>query len=547
MSILTQSSKISATQLSPRNINSGLNPFQGPFDRSAVIHLLKRTMFGASLDDINHFSALTMTQAVEELINPTSPLPQPPLNDYHNNTADPNVAAWQTWVNSQTNDGTLNALRVLSFKKWWSGVMINQDRSIREKLSLFWSNHWGTETDVIKNAILCYNHHKTLRSGCLGNFKTMVKNITIDSGMLIYLNGYLNTKLAPDENYGREIQELFTIGKDPVTNLAPYTEEDVKSAAKVLTGWRINVNTGNSYFDPNLHDATNKSFSTFYNGRVITGRSGAAGALETDDLIDMLFDKNETAKHIVRKLYRWFVYYEIDDQVEQIVIEPLAAIFQQNNYEIKPVLRTLLSSEHFFDLLNRGCMIKSPCDLVVGHLREYQVVFPDPSDLESNYGHWSFTTYFLNLLTQSLGDPPGVSGWPAYYQQPLFHEIWINHDSLPKRNQFTDYLIYSGYSINNTTIKTDGVSFARRLPNPGDPNELLSDAMKVLLGVPLTATSLSQLKNNFLLSGQASDGYWTNAWNTYVSNPTQANFNVVNSRLRDLLKYFMNLAEYQLC
>jgi len=140
-----------------------------------------------------------------------------------------------------------------------------------------------------------------------------------------------------------------------------------------------------------------------------------------------------------------------------------------------------------------------------------------------------------------------VSGWPAYYQQPLFHEIWINHDSLPKRNQFTDYLIYSGYSINNTTIKTDGVSFASRLPNPSNPNDLVRDAMKVLLGVTLTDATLTQLKNNFLLSGQATDGYWTSAWNMYVANPTPANFNIVNTRLRDLLKYFMNLAEYQLC
>jgi uncharacterized protein (DUF1800 family) len=547
MSIVTQSLNPAQIHRTSRNINSGLNPYQGPFDSSAVIHLLKRTMFGASLADVNYFSRLSLTQAVDELLNPTASLPAPPLNDYQNDTADPNVPAWQTWVNSQTNDGALNFLRVLSFKKWWAGVLVNQDRSIKEKLSLFWSNHWGTETNVINNAILCYDHHTTLRNGCLGNFKTMVKNITIDSGMLIYLNGYLNTKLAPDENYGREIQELFTIGKDPVTNLAPYTEEDVKAAAKVLTGWRINVNSGNSFFDPNLHDTTNKSFSSFYNGRVISGRSGAAGAQETDDLIDMLFAKNETSKHIVRKLYRWFVYYEIDDQVEQLVIEPLAAIFQQNNYEIKPVLRALFLSEHFFDALNRGCMIKSPCDLVVGHLREYQVNFPDPSDVESNYGHWSFVAYYVILLTQNLGDPPGVSGWPAYYQQPLFHEIWINHDSLPKRNQFTDYLIYAGYSINNTTIKTDGVAFASRLPNPADPNELVRDAMKVLLGVSLTDASLAQIKNNFLLSGQATDSYWTSAWNTYVANPTPTNLNIVNTRLRDLLKYFMNLAEYQLC
>lgn len=530
-----------------RNILSGLNPYQGNFDRSAVIHLLKRTMFGASTVDINHFSTRTITEAVDELLSPTAALPSPPLNDYSNNTPDPSVAAWTTWINNQTNDGTINFLRVLSFKKWWSGVLVNQDRSIREKLSLFWSNHWGTETNVINNAILCYNHHDILRRNCLGNFKTMVKDITIDSGMLVYLNGYLNTKFAPDENYAREIQELFTVGKNPVNNLSPFTEEDVKAAAKVLTGWRINGTTGNSFFDPSLHDTSNKTFSSFYNNQVIAGISGASGAQESDTLINMLFSKEETSKHIVRKLYRWFVYYQIDDNVERLVIEPLAAIFRQNNYEIKPVLRTLLLSEHFFDPLNRGCMIKSPCDLLIGHIRDFNVVFPDQNDVVSNYGHWGFITYYLGILSQNLGDPPGVSGWPAYYQQPLFHEIWINHDSLPKRNQFTDYLIYAGYSFNNTTIKANGISLVENFATPDNPDELLKEAVSRMLGVGLSDASLTQLKNNFLLGGQTSDYYWTNAWNAYVSNPTPANTNIVNIRLRDLFKYLMNLAEYQLC
>lgn len=531
----------------PRNIQSGISPYQGAFDREALLHLLKRTMFGAAPADISYFSGLPLTQAVEELINPTAPLPDPPLNDYNTNAPDPNVPAWQTWVNSQTTDGTLNFQRRNSLKKWWVGLLINQDRSIREKMTLFWANHWGTETIVINNAILCYKHHETLRRDSLGNFKVMVKDITIDSGMLVYLNGFLNTNTAPDENYAREIQELFTVGKDPVTNLGPYTEDDVKAAAKVLTGWRINTTTGNSFFDPARHDSSNKTFSSFYNNRVITGRSGTSGAAETDDLIDMLFLKEETSRHIVRKLYRWFVYYDIDTNVEQLVIEPLAQIFRQNNYEIKPVLRALFNSEHFFDTLNRGCFIKSPCENLIGHFREFNVQFPASTDLVSNYGHWNFIRNSLATITQNLGDPPDVSGWPAYYQQPQFHEIWINHDTLPKRNQYTDFLINNGYSINNTRIQTNGVRFAATLPDPRDPNKLIEDSMKILLGVPLSATSRDQLKIDFLLSGQSSDYYWTIAWDDYVANPTQANFNTVNTRLKGFYKYMMNLAEYQLC
>lgn len=531
---------------SVRNIQSGISPYTGVFDRAAVIHLLKRTMFGADPADISYFSGLTLSEAVEELINPTAPLPNPPINDYNTTITDPDVPAWSTWVNSQSTNGTINTQRRNSLKKWWAGILINQDRSIREKLTLFWSNHWGTELFVINNAILGYNHHDTLRRDCLGNFKAMVKDITIDPGMLIYLNGYLNTNTAPDENYGREIQELFTIGKNPITNLAPFNEDDVKAAARVLTGWRINSN-GLSFFDQTRHDTSNKTFSAFYGNQVITGKTGIAGATETDDLIDMLFLKEETSRHIVRKLYRWFVYYEVDANVEQLVIEPLAQIFRQNNYEIKPVLRVLFNSEHFFDSLNQGCLIKSPVDILIGHLREFNVQFPTPTDQASNYGHWNFIRNFLTSITQNLGDPPDVSGWPAYYQQPQFHEIWINHDTLPKRNQFTDFMINTGFSNNNTRIKTDGVRFASTLPDPRNPDNLISDAMLILLGVQLSVASRNQLKTDFLLSGQAQDYYWTNAWDAFVANPSTANFNIVNTRMRDLFKYMMNLAEYQLC
>jgi uncharacterized protein (DUF1800 family) len=535
------------TGKSIRNISSGINPYAGPWTKSQVIHLLKRTMFGASKTDIDYFLGRSVTQAIDELINPAAPMPSPPVNEYNGTTPDPVIPLGQTWVNNQTADGTINSVRRASFKKWWMGVMMNQDRSVREKLTLFWANHWGTETRDIGNAQYVYKHHDTIRTMCLGNFKTMVKAITVDPGMLVYLNGYLNTAAAPDENYGRELQELFTIGKDPLTNLAPYAETDVKAAAKVLTGWRINFNTVASYFDSTKHDTTNKQFSSFYGNSVINGRTGAAGALETDDLINLLFSKDETAKYLVRKLYRWFVYYAIDASTEQNVIVPLANILKQNNFEIRPVLRALLLSEHFFDSLNRGCYIKSPCDHIVGALREFNVQFPPASDFYSNYGHWNFLRNYAANMTQDLGDPPNVSGWPSFYQEPQFHEIWINSDTLPKRNQFTDTMIVNGNGFNSTRIKIDPVAYAATLPNPGDPNVLVTDSIQYLLGVDLSAASKAQIKTDFLLSGQTSDYYWTNAWNAYVASPTQANYNIVFTRLRDMYKYLMNLAEYQLC
>lgn len=524
---------------------SGLNPYSGPWTKNEVQHLLKRTMFGSRKSDIDYFLGRTMNQAVDELLNPTAALPSPPVNDYSPGTADPNVAAGATWINNPTNDGTLNSLRRNSFKKWWAGVMINQDRSIRERLTLFWADHFGTETTTIGIAHYVYQHHELLRQNALGNFKQLVKNVTIDAGMLRYLNGYLNTKTAPDENYSRELQELFTLGKGPG---AGFTEDDVKTAAKVLTGWRINGTTYTVFWDAARHDETNKQFSSYYNNTVVTGRTGANGALETDDLITMIFTKQEVSKYICRCLYRWFVYYKIDAAAETNVIEPLATIFRNNNYEVKPVLDALLKSEHFFDVLNQGCFIKSPVDEVISCLREFGVVFPNTTtEYADAYGMWNYIKNWLASMNQDIGDPPDVSGWAAYYQEPQFHELWINSDTLPKRNQFTDTMILTGYSRNGKRIIINAVAFTQSLSNPGDPNLLIDEALSILYRVPISAASKQIIKEQILLSNQTQDYYWTNAWNAYIADPANtANFNIVNTRLKSFYQYLMNLSEYQL-
>jgi len=524
---------------------SGLNPYNGPWTVNEIQHLLKRVMFGSAKSDINYFKSKTVSQAVDELINPTAPLPSPPVNDYNSNTvSDPAVPAGQTWINSPTNDGTINSLRRQSFKKWWTGVLINQDRSIREKITLFWANHFGTETNDIGNAHWMYGHHALLRQNALANFKQLIKAVTIDAGMLRYLNGYLNTASVPDENYARELQELFTVGKDVIPH---YTEDDVKKAAKILTGWRINGTNFTPYFDPSRHDSTSKQFSTFYNGTTIAGRTGTAGANETDDLINMIFTKSEVASFICRKLYRWFVYYKIDGSTEANVIQPLAAIFRSNNYDIKPVLTALFKSEHFFDVLNQGCIIKSPADHVIGCLREFGVVFPNTTtEYADAYGMWNYIRGWMQSMTQDLGDPPGVSGWPAYYQAPLFHEIWINSDTLPKRNRFTDTMITNGYTRNGKKIIIDAVAFAKTLSNPSDPNALLDETLNLIFRVPLSVSTKQNIKQQILLSNQTQDHYWSDAWNQYIANPSQTNYNIVNNRLKTLVQYLMSLAEYQL-
>jgi uncharacterized protein (DUF1800 family) len=528
---------------------TGLNPYTGPWTENEVIHLLKRTMFGSKKADIDYFKTRTVSQAVDELINPTAPLPAPPVKEYDTTGAltqpDTGIAAGTTWVNDPNNDGTIQSRRRASFKKWWMGNMINQDRSIREKMTLFLHNHFSTETNDVGNAQYVYKHHALLRANAVGNFKSLVRAITIDPAMLVYLNGQYNTATAPDENYGRELQELFCCGKGAGSQ---YTESDVKAAAKVLTGWQNDAANITSKFTSSRHDVTNKQFSAFYNNTIITGKTGAtAGDLELDALMTMIFNTQEVSKYICRRLYRWFVYYDIDASVEANVIEPLAAIFRNNNYELKPVLSAMLKSENFFDVLNQGCLIKSPVDMVVGLCRELNVQFQPATDYITNYGFWNYLVSTVSNMSQNIGDPPDVSGWKAYYQAPQFHEIWINSDTLPKRNQFTDTMVTNGYTFNSKKLIIDGTELVKLLPNADDPNALITNLLKIVYRISLSAATQKQLKTDILLSGQANDAYWTAAWQQFIATPSDAaNTTTVKNRIRDLLKYLMDLAEYQL-
>lgn len=524
---------------------SGLAPYSGPWGTQEVTHLLKRTMFGATVADVNYFKTKTLAQAVDELIT-AAPVPSPPVNNYNDNTADPDVPAGETWVNApHSKTPAINNLRVASLISWWTGLQLNQNRSITEKMVLFWHNHFVTQRPNINPPSYQYKYNALLRTYSLGNFKDFVKQVTLNPAMLVYLNGNANVKNAPDENYARELQELFTIGKGPGSN---YTEDDVKAAAKVLTGYKDDLSNAAYIFNPVKHDTSNKQFSSFYNNTVITGIAGADGEKELDALLEMILKENEVALFICRKLYRFFVYYTIDASTETNVIAPLAAIFRNNNYDIKPVLSALFNSEHFFDVLNRGCVIKSPIDFVIGLYREYQVVFPDAkTNYVEAYALWALVYTISRDTNQELGNPPNVAGWPAYYQEPQYHELWINSDTLPKRNKFSDTMIGNGYTKNGKKVVIDPIAFASTLSNPRDPNVLITDSLNLLYMLEVSQTMKDYLKMQVLLSGQTNDGYWTTAWDNYIGDPNNNSYkNIVLTRLKALYKYVMDLSEYQL-
>jgi uncharacterized protein (DUF1800 family) len=532
-------------------VSSSLKKYHGKWNKQQATHLLKRTMFGAKKEDIDYFASKSLRHSIDELIDTVAETPAPPLNHYADDKfTDPDVVFGETWIKAAKQQGGSGGRRKNSLKAWWIGLMLNQNRSIQEKMVLFWHNHFSTQTETIELAISCYKYNVLLRDYALGNFKQMVRNISVDAGMLRYLNGNNNVKKAPDENYGRELQELFTIGKGPGSH---YTEADVKAAARVLTGFRIDPrdqpNT-HGVFDSSRHDETDKQFSAFYNNKVIKGRKGKDGEKELDELVDMIFEQEEVSKFICRKLYRFFVYHDIDETTEKNIITPLAKTFRKNNYEIKPVLKKLFSSKHFFDDSNKAAIIKSPVDFTIGLCREFNVEIPEDTDLKSTYQAWLILHNNATQLQQNVGDPPNVAGWQAYYQEPLYDKIWINSDTLPKRNVFSDRMLSLGFARNNKRFVADPLVLTAKFSHPEDPDALIDESIEHLLMTDLPAEEKKYMKESILLSGlqgEMSNHYWTDAWNKLTNKPDDiANKKSVQFKLQKMYQHIMNLPQYQL-
>jgi len=530
-----------------------LSAYNGVWTKAEVIHLLRRTTFGVKPADVQTLLAMTPGAAVDYLFsNVPSAAPAPPVNNYYTGYTDPTgVLANNTWVNAAYGDGTVNSKRRLSLKAWWMGLLLNQNCSILEKMAWFWHNHFATEISVISDSRIAYFYHAMLRTNALWNFKTFTTTVTKDPAMLIYLNGRYSTKSAPDENYGRELQELFTVSKYNTPN---YTEPDVKAAARALTGWQLDTTTNpvSSKFTPTRHDTTNKQFSSFYNNTVITGQTGANGANEVDALIDMIFTATatQTANWICTKLYRFFVYYDTvtDPSVQSTIINGMVTSLIANHWNITPVLKLLLKSQHFFDTNSRGCYIRTPLDFFVGNYRTFGMSLPAGFDTPKTYSAWYTLVSNAALNGIDLGEPPNVSGYPAYYQTPQYYELWINSNTYPHRLKIIDALLGTGLAVSGGRLKIDVLAFAQTCSNPDDPDILLQYFCDLLLGLDLSATRKTSLKTSILLSGQTTNYYWTKAWTDYTSSPGNSTFKgIVTTRITSLLSELMHSPEHMLC
>jgi uncharacterized protein (DUF1800 family) len=554
-----------------RSLNStkGLNIYTGEFGTSQKKHLLQRTLIGYSHTSYTQIQNLSLSACVDMLLSPEKAFDLP-INDYYLDIIDNpdevknDVARGAVWVNAlEVNQG---GARWVSLKSWMLKQFNQQSTSIHWRMVLFYNNLLVSSIQnagISKNAFYYVN---TLFNLSLGNFKELIYQVTIDPSMLIYLNGNQNNKYAPDENYARELQELFTVGKGPNSK---YTEKDVSEMARLLTGWQFDwektkTTEGRAIVKNNLsaHDTGDKQFSEFYGNRKISGSTNPDRADgELREAIDMICATDEMSKYICRRIYRFFVNPNIDQSTEDLIITPLAKIFKDAKFEILPVLRTLLLSEHFYDSMYFKSMVKSPLDFVVGLLKEFDLPlldnnynpFPKGSDgIYYEFKRFNGLQNAMISLGMNIGDPPSVSGWPAYYQEPAYDLFWINSETIIKRAQFTDSLFNWGQGVYyNSSTKTYGqvranlANYLRQFNNPGDLEGLVDQLVDRHIGMSIS-TNNRQLIISQIMQGNANLNYWTELWNTYIANPSTENSATIQNRMAKGLGFIYQMGESQL-
>jgi uncharacterized protein (DUF1800 family) len=526
---------------------AGLEPYAGAWGYEQAAHLLRRATFGVPHSQINAYAGKSLKILLDDLFKAQT-LPAPPINY---DATDEVVPVGSTWINAvyilDANKQITNmGYRDRSLRAWTTELLLDTTTvSIREKMTLFWHNHFSI--NGIADPKFYYNYIDTLRKNALGNFKDLVKKITVDPTMLIFLNGNQNTNTAPNENFARELLELFTIGKGPLAgpgDYTNYTETDVKEIARAMTGWRDIgyrstdpvVSIGNA-FRATAHDIKTKTLSARFDKKVINNNLEK----EYGDVVDIIFTKDEVARFISRKLYRYFVFYTITDEVETKVIQPMAKLLIDNKYDIVLALRALLSSAHFFETQNSGLIIKNPIEFSFGAIRQFGWNIPKDT-LGKNRTLYSL---FLTIAPQQMVyfSPPDVAGWKAYYQAPVFNRIWINVTTLIARMKYTDALSYASLNLNGVKLYLDVLAVVATLDDPADPNTMIKDLVKALMPQPLAVGQYAYLKD-VLLHG-VPDYEWTNAYLTYQAKPDDKTARSgVETKLRTLVKAMLNMPEY---
>lgn len=363
-------------------------------------HLLNRTGFDAQLREIDEYARLTRREGVERLLAGVRTAARTPPPAWVKEWTDPRI------VRSMGDEERkafvrLQIERALELKSWWLAEMLATPSPLTERMTLFWHNHFTSSLQKVRSPALMYRQNVLLRRHALGNFGELLHAVSRDAAMLVYLDSATSRRGQPNENFARELMELFTLGE------GNYGEQDIKEAARAFTGWSLDLDTGEFRFRQGIHD---------YGKKKVLGHAVDTG----DEVLEVLLGHPATAEYVAAKLWREFV----SPQPDAAEVARIAAAFRSSGYSIRVVLQELLRSRHFWAPENRAALIKSPADLVVGTMRQLGIEVSDPLPF----------VFLMRALGQDLLSPPNVKGWPG-------GEAWINSTTLLARKQFLERLL----------------------------------------------------------------------------------------------------------
>ncbi len=363
-----------------------------------IQHLYARAGFGIQLRDYDKRGQLSISSLVKRLIQQGKHPNLLDEQDYRINIEELKGMTKKEKVDFRKK--MMQETRMMSIN-WLLDMAKAKEQVLVEKMTLFWHGHFACE---IKNPLSTANYLNTIKKHALGNFRDLVLGIARTPAMIRYLNNQQNKKLSPNENFARELMELFTIGR------GNYTEQDVKEAARAFTGWSSSL-TGDFSFRSKLHDYGRKSFM------------GRTGDFDGDDIVDILLERKETAQYIVGKIYRYFV----NEKGHSARIKALAASFYESNYAIDKLMTTIFESEWFYDEENMGTRIKSPTEYLVSLIKTLGISFDSYRPLMG----------VQKAMGQLLFKPPNVAGWPG-------GRSWIDNSTLMLRLNLPMYLANQG-------------------------------------------------------------------------------------------------------
>jgi len=511
-----------SSQSHNRPLSTDLTPWvpttADPWDNVRAGHLLRRTMMMPVWADLTKIAAMTPSDAVDLLLNtPSNPTPPSIAGKVTHSLIGLDTVKTSEqkgeWVGD---DGTL--------KNWYASVLLNSPLSIVEKMVMFWSGHFTSQFDASDTYVvapLLYNQNALFRNNALGNFHDLTIGVTLDGAMLVYLGGDVNSIVGgkANENYSRELLELFTMGFG-----SGYTEGDVKEGARILTGWHAaqfsDLKDPNgplqTYFWPSDHDIGNKTYLgvSFSAIDQVDNTQDLVKKNEIQLMIDTIFNTNikgqTVATFICTKIYQFFIYSD-PAATDANVVSQMAAMLIKNNFDIKPVISALLKSAHFFDNANIGCQIKTPAEYIIGIARQLRY----SANMADN----------MTTILQELFNPPNVSGWTGWHD-------WITTNTYPVRSTVAATAITG-------MADSDVIKFINKFTDPTDANKLITELCALMLPRRLAQARHDDLVAQ-LVNGPATVDYeWPSI---LLSSPSTA-----AQYMRTVLTTITNLPDYQLC